>query len=378
LPWARLAQGQVQFPAMVQTTSLFGLYFVSFVIVLTNSLFAYALRETEKRKFFALCALIVFVFNGALGGIMTVINSSNNDEADCIRVAAIQGDVSSQDKWTAETYITITAKFENYTRQAAAEGADIVVWPETILPYSYFDRTDIMDYTTNLAKDCEITLMLGTFTRCESDDKYKGMLMNSIVTILPDGSINETVYNKRVLVPFAEQVPSREFFMKFIPPLADISMIDQDLAPGTDSNLIELDRGTVGAEICFDSIYEQYFLDSTRDGAELIIIATNDSWFYDSIGVYMHNAQSQLRAIENGRYVVRAGNTGISSIITPTGKITESLPPLVDGYIIDDVYFRSERTLYSIIGNSFIYLLIGSYICFASYEITYRIVVKRN
>ncbi len=371
LPWARLAQGQLAFPTMFQNASLFGLYFVSFLIVLCNSFLAFALMQMPKKRLFSTLALSVFLFNFILGTVMVGINSSYAKDAQSVRVAAIQGDVSSQDKWNAETYLLITERFERYTREAAAQGAEIVVWPETILPYSFFEKRDVREYTTELAKDCNITLMLGTFTRYEGErEEYEGMLMNSIVTILPDGTIHETVYNKRALVPFAESVPMRSFFMKFIPPLAEISMIDQDLAPGESSNLIELEYGMIGAQVCFDSIYEHHILNSTRDGAELIIIATNDSWFYDSIGVYMHNGQSQLRAVENGRYIVRAGNTGISSIITPTGEIIQSLLPLVDGYIIDDVYMQSNRTLYSIIGNGFIYLLIGAYVFNISYNVT--------
>ena len=73
----------------------------------------------------------------------------------------------------------------------------------------------------------------------------------------------------------------------------------------------------------------------------------------------MHNAQAQLRAIENGRYVIRAANTGISSIISDKGEIITSIEPNVEGYVIGEVQFNSHRTLYSVIGNLFVYLCIA-------------------
>ena len=75
----------------------------------------------------------------------------------------------------------------------------------------------------------------------------------------------------------------------------------------------------------------------------------------------MHNAQSQMRAIENGRYVVRSANTGISTVIDEKGRVIESLDPLVDGYIVGEVELRESTTLYTVIGNTFVYLAIALY-----------------
>ena len=76
----------------------------------------------------------------------------------------------------------------------------------------------------------------------------------------------------------------------------------------------------------------------------------------------MHNAQAQLRAIESGRYVARAANTGISTVITPRGEVVDSLGALVDGVIVEDVYATDSVTLWSIVGNGFVYLLIVIYL----------------
>jgi apolipoprotein N-acyltransferase len=109
-----------------------------------------------------------------------------------------------------------------------------------------------------------------------------------------------------------------------IPPLADINMLASDLTPGAESNVIETPYGNIGGLICFDSIYEILTLESVENGAELILLPTNDSWFTDSAALSMHNAQAQLRAIESGRYLARSANTGISGVISPCGEIIKS------------------------------------------------------
>jgi apolipoprotein N-acyltransferase len=90
----------------------------------------------------------------------------------------------------------------------------------------------------------------------------------------------------------------------------------------------------------------------------------------------MHHNQAKLRAIETGRYLVRSGNSGITSVIRPNGEVLTEIKPLIDGYVISDVYFRSDRTLYSYIGNTFVYLLLGG-VAILSAERIYELISDR-
>ena len=117
--------------------------------------------------------------------------------------------------------------------------------------------------------------------------------------------------------------------------------------------------GQIGSLICFDSIYERNAMDSLQNGAQLLAVSTNDSWFTDSRGVWMHHAQSQLRAIETGRYVVRSANTGVSSVINDRGEGLELLEPLKTGYVLEEAYLSDRVTVYSVIGNVFAYVCVA-------------------
>lgn len=351
VPWARLALGQMKLLPMVQTASLFGPYGITFLIVLVNFLLAYALLD--KKRMAAAVSLLLVAVNLAIGGALTAKEPA---EGEPVRMAAVQGNVSSKDKWDDDSFIDSLTVYTGYTQQAAADGATVVVWPESVVPYSINEMPAVDSYLRTLAKTESVYLFVGGFLTV-GEETY-----NAVYAYAPDGSLNESFYFKRRLVPFGEFLPMEGFFRTFIPPLANMNALGKDLKPGNDSNLVETDMGTFACLICFDSIYEELARDSVKDGGEVILLPTNDSWFSDSAALYMHNRQAALRAIENGRYVVRAANTGISSVITPCGEVVESVGALRKGYIVSDVYLKTDTTLYTRIGNVVVWLSMALYL----------------
>ena len=110
-------------------------------------------------------------------------------------------------------------------------------------------------------------------------------------------------------------VPLQKFIETVIPPPANLVMTRDPVLPGTNSAVHITPYGKIGSLICFDSIYENLSADSVRDGAEIIAISTNDSWFDGTVALRQHVAQAVLRAIETDRYILRSANTGISCVI---------------------------------------------------------------
>jgi apolipoprotein N-acyltransferase len=355
VPWGRLPLGQAELEIMLQSSSLFGSYFITFLLLTVNGILAYILLEPSRRLFAAITATALFVSNLAIGGICLL---SYEDEGEPLTVAIIQGNVSSHDPWAQGSLDQAKEVYRKYSLEAAKEGAELIIWPETAFPYNIDRYYDLEIYICNLARECDATILASVFTENEERNPLK--LYNSMIAVDNHGMINETVYSKRNLVPFGEFVPWRGIIMRLIPPLAELGMLEEDLLIGKESYVFDLDgklEGVkVGSLICFDSIYEQNSLESVANGAQLLSVSTNDSWFLDSAAAYMHNEQSCLRAIETGRYVVRAANTGVSTVITPTGEVTELLEPLVEGYIMGEVYLSDRTTLYSSIGDVFVYL----------------------
>ena len=349
VPWGRLAIGQTAMPIMMKSASVFGSYFITFLIVAVNFFIALfiLMKNDEKRRLCLAVATGLIALNVAIGGVAKLFESADGVK---IKAAAVQPNISSHEKWQTGRLDTVKKTVEKHCLAAASEGATLIVLPETVFPYNVIKNSSVNSFIKDLARRCNATLVVGGFTSGEVLD------FNALVFVHPDGELDEIIYSKRHLVPFGEYVPRRSVIMTVIPPLAEISTLGEDIEPGGDSAVVDTAAGRLGGLVCFDSIYELLTLDSVRDGAEIIVLGTNDSWFLDSAAVYMHNSQAKLRAVESGRYVVRSANTGISSIIDHDGRVLDSEEPLVEGYVVAEISQRQSATLYSVIGNTFVYL----------------------
>lgn len=359
VPWGRLAIGQLDYSVVVQPASVLGSYFVSFVLVLVNFMIAYAIIGMLRAKLVSYICIGTVIFQFAFGGIMYYFNS-RVDGCESVKMAAAQDTVSNEDKWgdgktQFEKYQYTIGVYGRLTAEAARSGAKVVVWPETVLPYTFLNYDYMVSDMSRLARENNITILFSTFTSAEEESR--GGVYNSIVQVNPDGTISDTVYAKQHLVPFGEFLPMEKFIKAVAPPLAELAQTDNIVA-GKDSVVLETNSGNVGGLICFDSIYEDLAINSTRNGAEVFVVSTNDAWFRESAALSMHYSQSRLRAIECGRYVVRSANTGISAIITSTGEPLDICGAGEVGQITEDVYLRNNRTVYSIIGDAFIYVLL--------------------
>ncbi|MBE6592747.1 MAG: apolipoprotein N-acyltransferase [Ruminococcaceae bacterium] len=357
VPWGRLPIGQSKYLVGLQTASYLGSYFVTFLIVAVNFLLAYALICHTKWKRGVILAASLLVFQYGAGTLIWFTTDIEDGKA--IKVACIQGNISSSDKWSDDSEIKTTEVYTRLVAKAAEEGAELVVLPETAFPYdfdsdqyAYFNKT-----FGDISKRYGIYVLVGAYTQEGEKDS-----LNSLICYAPSGERLDTVYSKQHLVPFGEYVPLRPLIETLIPPLAELVLSSDDIDAGEGANVIETGEFAIGALICFDSIYEELTYDSVRNGAELICLATNDSWFSDSAALYMHNAQAQIRAIESGRYVTRAANTGISTVITPRGEVISMLDPLVEGNVYATVYARSADTVCVHIGNTFVWILFASLI----------------
>ena len=353
VPWGRLALGQADTAFFVQSASLFGSYFVTAVILTVNSLLAFAVMNFRKsakfKSIYAFSALSVFLVNLFAGIGLYYAEEERISNAETVSVGVIQGNFSSTEKWSVDID-DIFDKHIELTKSSAEDGAEVIIWAETSLPIVLRENGYYCRKLAQTASELEVTILVGAL------DGTEVLNRNSIICYNPDGTRDENIYAKRHLVPFGEYVPMRNFIEACLPFLTEISILGDDWMPGNESAIFNTDVGKIGSLICFDSIYESLARDSVNDGAQVLAISTNDSWFSDSAAIYMHNNQARLRAVENGRFVARSANTGLSSFITSHGEVISSIPPLEDGYLNCDIALLSHRTLFTSIGNLFVYI----------------------
>lgn len=355
-PWGRLAISQYAFLPAIQSASLFGSLFVSFIIVLCNCLVAYGLTCFDSKKVFKtalIACAAVFAANTLFGVIRIGVVSAR--QYDTVKTASLQGNLPSGEKWENGGLNSFDV-YMDLSIQAAENGAKIILWSETAVPVNVIKDGFYDNSYKNFAKTNEVYLIVGGFYEKDGEN-YSVLIMYT-----PDGEsgiINP--YKKRRLVPFGEYVPYREIVTKLFPFMNDFRMLGTDLTPSDKTVIFETEYGKMSGLICYDSIFSFLARKDVKNGSQLLLIGTNDSYYSDSLNPYQHNGQAVFRAIENGRYLIRSANNGISSIITPYGNIIVQSEMNTREVLYADAAFIDSKTLYSVLGE--VMPLFGAFFC---------------
>ncbi len=347
LPFVRVALSQTNSLEFCQSANLFGSYFVSFIIVSINMLLAVSFKEKNKRQktIAAFLALLIFISNAAYG-IVYIHHSEKNTKA--VKISAFQGNISTEEKWSDIMLDRSLIIYEGLAKEAAKSGAKYALLPETVIPYVTEEYDDIDSFFNDLAWHHGIKIMLGTFGRVDDG-------VGNIIRVYEPMREPQNVYTKQKPVPFGEYMPMRGILTAVFPPLDDINMLQRSLVPGEKSSIWQDGDMDFGYLICFDSIYSSLARESVKNGADILMISTNDSWFGTSHGLVMHLTHAKLRAIENGRSVLRAANTGISAAVSPTGEVIQKIEADEIGQITVSLPILENCTLYNSIGDFFVY-----------------------
>ena len=348
LPFVRVALSQTNALEFCQSANLFGSYFVSYIIIAINMLLAVSFGEKNKKSRIvtASLALIIFVSNAAYG-IFCIHHSET--VAGYVKVSAFQGNISTEEKWSDTMLDRSLIIYEGLAREAAESGAKYVLLPETVIPYVTEEYDDIDSFFEDLAWHHGIKIMLGTFGRVDGG-------VGNVIRVYEPMCEPQNVYTKQKPVPFGEYMPMRGMLTTLFPPLDDINILQRSLARGEESSTWSDEDVDFGYLICFDSIYSSLARESVKKSADILMISTNDSWFGTSHGLVMHLTHAKLRAIENGRSVLRAANTGISAAVSPTGEVIKKIDADEIGQITVSLPICENYTLYTVIGDFFIYL----------------------
>ncbi len=351
-PWSRLASGLWAFTPFLQSASLLGSLFVSFLAVLIPSLLADAL--THKRSAAAFGALGLFCLNLGYG---VAVSFRPWEGESTLTVTAVQGNILSGEKWQEGQLGRILETYFALSEEGA--GSDLILWPESAVPVDLSLAPAYEALYADLSRKLKAPILMGTFLSHES-----GRQQNAVVAVDENGVFAS--YAKRHLVPFGEYVPWRGLLTAVVPALGEINQLSSDLLAGTDSEVMDVEGVKIGALVCFDSAFPALSRDACLDGARLLVLATNDSWYKDSPATVQHLSQSVLRAVENRRSVAVAANSGISAFISPQGQVTSLLEPLVEGTLTDEVGIHSSLTLYTLWGDAPL-LIACTALCFAAF-----------
>lgn len=348
-PWCLLGYSQQENLPFIQIASVTAVYGVSFVLVATSALLAYAAHATHegsrRRALVAIPALLGAVFLHGIAALYRPVPVTGT-----MRIGLVQASIAQDEKWDPQSAPANFAKHVGLTYQAAAKGARLVVWPESAVPYRYDDNVGVATALRQLTRERGVHLLFGNDDRRRDsggDRVYVGAKL-----VDPAGELRLR-YHKIRLVPFGEYVPLGPLLTLGGRVTAKLVQQVADFTPGTEAVTAEVDGHRLGAFICYEAIFPDLVRRFSANEAELLVNITNDGWYGRTSAPHQHLAMAAFRAVENGKYLVRAANTGISAVVDPRGRVLERTPLFEPGTIVRDVPFVAEKTFYARFGDVF-------------------------
>lgn len=377
-PWALLAYSQYLNLAVIQIADITGAWGVSFLIMLVNSAFYLALRQSRcsSRKVVIGTLLLtlavlaygqfkIFQYQNSVG--LTEGPNNKNRDKRSVKVAVIQGNISQQLKWNSSYEDLILQKYISLTYEASRFKPQLVIWPEAAFPVVIDGQGSLEKILSSAIKRMAIPILIGAVRRKE--DKF----YNSAILYSQDGAIQQ-IYDKIHLVPFGEYIPLRNllFFLRVIVPIGDISpgkeLVLFNLRPHSPEvtsknklgNLSRMEGARFSILICFEDLFADLAEGFVKNGAGFLVNITNDAWYKRSPAPWQHLQASVFRAVENRRPLVRAANTGISAFISASGSILSLVTSgsgeviFVDGLKVQELFLDKKFTFYTLHKDFFI------------------------
>ena len=353
LPWSELAM----------FSSLVGVYPLSALFLFWSGVFLDALQRRSWRKLSLALAIPLLI--QLLGVQLVSKRSLEMANAPALRVGVIQGNLDAKAKGDLKLFDVNLERYASLSERAIADGAEFIVWPEAVVNRWLPERLKSvrgtpLDPSPSLTVP---TLYGGLSYRLKPGEQNEGsrkqtdyLRFNSAIGIDSVGLVTG-VYHKRILMPFGEYMPFAETF----PELREISPHTGNLDRGDVLDPISfllpvgadgaVENIGVGVLICYEDLVPEMSRVAVRRGAKLLVNLTNDAWYGVSAAPLQHHMLAAWRAVESGRFFIRATNTGFTGIVNPLGETVAVLPLFEPAYVLESVALLETKTVYAEYGD---------------------------
>ncbi len=346
LPWGETGAALHDVPVARSLASWGGVALVTFLVVAVNGLLVDALAATRARSWNGMAAAAGLAVVVALTGFSDAFRFQPTEDGRPLRIATIQGNDQNRD-------ITDPAEFERVVVEAhfrlaeeELEGDyDLIVFPESSLNRNPTDDQELRQRLLDIGAAHDSAMLVNALLPAPDARDF-----NTNLLFDRDGDL-QGKYAKQRLVPFGEYVPYRDQ-LDF---LGALDQIPYDYAHGPGRRLFEVSGRRMATIICFESAFGPLVRDFVRDGAEFVIVSTNNRSYRRSGNAAQHLALSQMRAAETGRPFIHASISGISGIIDPDGDVHDTTDLFVNEVVTAEITPTTGQTPYVRYGDSLIW-----------------------
>jgi apolipoprotein N-acyltransferase len=334
-PWLEIGYAQVPTSALAGFVPLFGIHSATLLTAASAALLVYIFKNRLRHFWYAAIILLAFWLGGALLKSVEWTTPSTGP----ITVSLIQGDIPQAMKWQRDE---IDSTLDRYRRLVLTTESDLVVLPETALPLFLGQLpAGYLDTLTAHARAHGGDLLIGIPEQEENGDYF-----NSVLSF---GTSPTQAYRKSHLVPFGEFLPLRPLFGWFL------EAVQIPLGDFTHGTVAPLPLAVAGQRVAVDICYEDAFgIEIIRQlpGASLLVNVSNVAWFGHSIASHQHLQIAQARALETGRAMLTATNSGVTAIIDPHGRVQQQAPEFTIAVVTGDVRGYAGATPYVRYGDA--------------------------
>lgn len=341
-PWNLLGYAASGNLALVQLTSITGIYGLSLLVAAFNALLVWAVAAPSKRSRLTAGGVAVALILIAWIGPRFVPHAASDHVAHLVQTNFPQSE-SYPANWM-DLHANDMQRLEQISIDAARKSPGIIIWPEVPAPFSLQDPkfAAIAERIAHLGGEDFGQHFLVGVVEWQGGVLWQGNASNSAVLLGPTGH-REFAYNKIHLVPFGEYVPYRKWLTFANSLVAGIG----DFTPGHTYEVGNLPGGRFSVYICYEAIFPDLVRRFVARGAGLLINISNDGWFGHEAAPAQHLMMARVRAAENRRWLLRCTNTGFTVDVDPYGRTVASLAPYIRGQLDAPYAFRTDLTPYA-------------------------------
>ncbi len=351
-PWGNIAMSQWRFLPAIQIADLVGIYGVTFLVVWMNAFIADIIARLSGERVTFLPAKIVvtilLIGSTLIYGIVCLHTVPKIvDAAPTIQIGMIQANIPQDEKWAQDRAVANLDAHRMMAHKLERTPIDLIIWPESAIPWTISERELQVDAKVIGLFDehfgpAPYTLLGGIIERADGNFHNSALLYDA-------QGMRMGLYHKAHLVPFGEYVPYKKllfFASKLTEPIGNF-------LPGQSFDPIIAGAAKLGILICYEDVFPEIAAEQTRRGANLLVNLTNDAWYGHSSAPFQHLAISAFRAVESRRSLVRATNTGVSAVITPTGAMVVESGIFEPSVIVAAVPLMEGLSVYAQTGDWF-------------------------
>ena len=372
-PWNLLGYA-VQADGLRQVASLTAVYGLSFLAVTTSALVAWVWLEPRRvwARIATLCWCALLILSNWLA---TPAALPRGTRVAHLLQPNVPMDEASGRKWApwqnpVPLQNLVAMSLASVEREGQSSSTPLIIWPENPAPF-YFERDPVFrGAVERMAREAKSYAIVGSVNYA---DAAATQPKNTAMVLDPEGRVL-LAYDKIHLVPFGEYVP----WWAFPGLVGKITHEAGMFVPGSSYQTARTSDGGLGLFICYEAIFPQLVRGLVPGGPGVLVNISNDAWFGDTAAAFQHLNMARMRAIENGRYILRATNDGITCVIDPYGRVLDRLPRHQALIMTTRFDYLASRTFYSAQGDVFAWACVAIAALMVAWRLAEEKKIKRQ